>query len=138
MKKRILHADDEAIILKLTSHILGQEEYEIYPVHDGQEAVDAARTMLAQGGLDLVLMDMRMPNRDGMSAIQEIRLFSKNIPIIILSGYMTEELKKKAYDFNCAFMLKPYRNQELIDKVRQTLSGASPEPTTSPVQPTYR
>ncbi len=124
MVVRILHADDEAFILSLSSSVLGSEGYEVLQAHDGQEAVDIAR----KGGLDLILMDMKMPNKDGMSAIEEIRNFSKNIPIVIISAYIAAELKQKASNFNCAYLLKPYRCEELVGTVKQILERNSPNP----------
>ena len=137
MAKRILHADDEPMVLGVTSAVLRHEGYEIHHANDGQEAVDTAKLMLANGGLDLVLMDMRMPKKNGLEAIKEIRTFSETqIPIIILSGHMPDEVMEEAYSMNCEVLPKPYKNQDLIDRVRQSIFGSSSQGT-SPQNPQY-
>jgi CheY-like chemotaxis protein len=118
---RILHADDEDLIYNVTSRILKPEGYELHRAHDGIEAVDFTRQMLREGGLSLVLMDMRMPRMGGLDAIKQIRQFSQ-IPILVISGRMTEDLVQDCVSLNCDYLFKPYKCAELVEKVKQNLT----------------
>lgn len=86
-KKKILLADDEEINLLLTSKYLTSHKAKVEKARDGAEALE----MVKHNNYDLIIMDIQMPNVDGISAIQEIRKFQQEnnlplIPVIAMTG----------------------------------------------------
>ena len=90
--RRVLVAEDEALIRLDLAEMLRDEGYEIVgEAGDGQEAVDLAESLRP----DLVIMDVKMPRRDGIDAASEIA--AKRIaPIVILTAFSQRELIERA------------------------------------------
>lgn len=108
-KKTILVAEDTDSNYILAKAILGKI-YNLKRAKDGMEAV----SMFEEINPDLILMDMKMPNLDGLDATRIIRQLSKDVPIIALTAYAFEHDKQAALEAGCNdFLTKPY-TQELI------------------------
>lgn len=114
-EKTILMAEDTDSNYILAKAILGKI-YHLERAKDGMEAV----TMFEELHPDLILMDMKMPNLDGLDATRIIRELSKEVPIIALTAYAYEHDKQAAFDAGCNdFLTKPYTQEvlkEMIDK----------------------
>ena len=108
-RKLILVAEDIQSNYLLISASL-QKDYDLIRAVNGKEAVEIVRTV---PGIDLVLMDMKMPETDGMTATREIRTFNKKLPIIALTAYAFDTDKQAALAAGCNdYLVKP------IDKVK--------------------
>ena len=81
MQYNILVCDDEKDIVSAIEIYLKAQGYKVFPAYNGKEALD----IMERETIHLILMDLMMPEMDGMTAILKIRE-SKNIPIIILSA----------------------------------------------------
>ena len=117
---KILMADDSEAALKMISEILEilGENVELFYARDGQEACQQAETIIP----DLILMDVVMPEINGLEATKLLRSnpITSEIPIIVLSA--TESLDK-AYDVGANdFISKPFHKFELLIKVRSALN----------------
>jgi DNA-binding response OmpR family regulator len=86
--KKILVVDDEALLVKGIRFNLQNEGYEVVTGSNGLEAVEIARG----GGIDLIVLDVMMPEMDGMTACGKIREFSE-VPIIMLTA-KTDDMDK--------------------------------------------
>ena len=78
---KILVVDDERLLVKGIKFNLENEGYQVECAYDGTAAVELART----GGFDLIILDLMMPEIDGLEACMRIREFS-NVPIIMLTA----------------------------------------------------
>ena len=117
--RRVLVAEDEALIRMDLAEMLREEGYEIVgEAGDGQEAVDLAESLKP----DLVIMDVKMPRRDGIDAAAEIA--SKRIaPIVILTAFSQRELVEKARDAGAmAYLVKPFTITDLIPAIEVAVS----------------
>lgn len=97
---RILVVDDERPIRNTLKEILEYEDYAVDVGYDGNEAVE----LLKKNKYDIVLCDYEMPNRDGISVLEEIKKNQINIPFVMISGRAStntavEAIKKGAIDF---------------------------------------
>ncbi|MEQ3661498.1 MAG: response regulator, partial [Flavobacterium sp.] len=112
----ILVAEDDNINYLLIEKIIKGIDCNIIRALDGLEAVDFCKN---NKEIDLVLMDIRMPNLDGYEAFKQIRTFNKNIPIIAQTSYsFQEELDKiKELGFN-GFISKPIDKNILYDLIK--------------------
>lgn len=89
MARRILCADDEPELLNTLQILFRSAGYEILTAANGEEAV--AKFREHKDTLDAVVLDLRMPGKDGISAAREIRSESEHIPIVALSAYIEGE-----------------------------------------------
>ena len=114
---KILVVDDEALLVKGIRFNLQNEGYEVITGSDGLEAVQAVQTQHP----DLVVLDVMMPNMDGLSACAKIREFS-DVPIIMLTA--KSEDSDKLMGFACGaddYVTKPFNILELKARVRALL-----------------
>ena len=120
---RILLAEDNAINALLTRTLLEAEGHTVDTVEDGQLAVEAMKT----ASYDLIFMDMRMPNMDGLEATRKIRTLpnvSRNLPIIALTANAFDDDRNACFDSGMNdFMTKPVSAEELSEKVRDWTSA---------------
>ncbi|MCK5833031.1 response regulator [bacterium] len=80
---KILIVDDEANIRALYEAELEDEGYEVHSVGSAQEALD----IISIENFDLVILDIRMPGEDGISALEKMMVKNRNLPVIINSAY---------------------------------------------------
>jgi response regulator NasT len=116
---RVLIAEDEALIRMDLAEMLREEGYEVVgEAGDGQEAVELAESLRP----DLVIMDVKMPRRDGIDAAAEIA--SKRIaPILILTAFSQRDLVEKARDAGAmAYLVKPFSITDLIPAIELAVS----------------
>ncbi|MGH3960060.1 ANTAR domain-containing response regulator [Mycobacterium sp.] len=117
--RRVLIAEDEALIRLDLAEMLREEGYDIVgQAGDGQEAVELAEQLKP----DLVIMDVKMPRRDGIDAASEIA--SKRIaPIVVLTAFSQRELVERARDAGAmAYLVKPFTVTDLIPAIELALS----------------
>lgn len=116
-KEKILVAEDEDSNYELVKIVL-QKRYKLIRAHNGIEAV-----MLNEDEHpDLVLMDIRMPEMNGLDATRIIKEVSSNTPVIALSAYAFEENIRDAKEAGCDdFMAKPFKVEALIEIVKKYL-----------------
>ena len=116
---RVLIAEDEALIRLDLAEMLREEGYDVVgEAGDGQEAVELAEQLRP----DLVIMDVKMPRRDGIDAAAEIA--AKRIaPIVVLTAFSQRELVEKARDAGAmAYLVKPFSISDLIPAIEVAVS----------------
>ena len=79
---RVLAVDDDPMILELLTEVLTPKGYEVVTAQNGGEAL----MLLEASAVDVVLLDVRMPGVDGMSALRRIRALQPALPVIMLTG----------------------------------------------------
>jgi CheY-like chemotaxis protein/nitrogen-specific signal transduction histidine kinase len=109
--KTILVAEDEESNFELVRIVL-QKRYRLLRAHNGIEAV----TMNEDEHPDLILMDIRMPEMNGLDATRIIKEVNHETPVIALSAYAFDENIREALAAGCdEFMAKPFRVEDLIE-----------------------
>ena len=118
---KILVVDDERVLVKGLKFNLENDGYTVETAYDGATAVEMARS----GGYDLILLDLMMPEVDGLTACMQIREFS-NVPIIMLTarGEDTDILLGFEYGAD-DYITKPYNILEVKARVRALLRRSS-------------
>ena len=118
---RILVVDDEKIIRYTLCALLEFAGHETIEASDGEEAIQLYREALP----DLVITDIKMPKKDGLEVIQDLKADFPNVKIIAITGYEPDTLPL-AEELGASYTLtKPYRTGELMDVVHKLLEGAS-------------
>ena len=116
-KPTILIAEDTDSNYDLLNAILGRK-YHLVRARDGMEAV----TMYDEAEPDLILMDIKMPNLDGLEATRIIRQLSADVPIIAQSAYAYEYDRKAAEEAGCNdFISKPIAQEKLKEMIKKWL-----------------
>ena len=125
---RILLVDDEESIQTLLTYPLRKEGYEVVSARDGREGLDR----FAEGGFDLVVLDVMMPHVDGIEVCRRLRARSQ-VPIIMLTARDDEVDKVLGLEIGADdYITKPFSVREFRSRVRAALrrtrmSGATPE-----------
>lgn len=113
----ILIAEDTDSNFDLLNAILGRK-YRLVRARDGMEAV----TMYDEVNPDLILMDIKMPNLDGLEATRIIRQLSAEVPIIAQSAYAYEHDRNAAEEAGCNdFISKPIAQEKLKEKIKEKI-----------------
>ena len=124
----ILVVDDDKEIVKAIEIYLGKENYKIYKAYDGEHALK----QIKNNEIHLVILDIMMPNKDGLATLEEIRKY-KNIPVIMLSAKSEDIDKINGLNIGADdYVTKPFNPVELIARVnalirRYTRLGAIEE-----------
>lgn len=120
-KKRILVVDDELDFLEMIKLRLEANNYEVVVASDGKEAMDKVRRFKP----DAVLLDIMMPELDGLNVLRQIRAKDKKIPIFIITAFSNEERFKLAKKLNASgFIVKTGDLKNEVENINNILSIA--------------
>lgn len=115
---RILIAEDEVHLAEAVSQILKKNNYSVDMVHDGRSGLDYALS----GIYDLLLLDIMMPEMDGISVLRKLRSEGNHTPVILLTA--KGELSDKVTGLDCGaddYIAKPFATEELLARIRAAL-----------------
>ncbi|MGF9699468.1 response regulator transcription factor [Paenibacillus sp. MABNR03] len=115
---RILIAEDEVHLAEAVSQILKKNNYSVDMVHDGRSALDYALS----GIYDLLLLDIMMPEMDGISVLRKLRSEGNHTPVILLTA--KGELSDKVAGLDTGaddYIAKPFATEELLARIRAAL-----------------
>jgi len=110
-KGRVLVVDDEAVVLRAVSRVLGDQGFEVVTIEDPVEGLAAA----LEPGVDVAMFDINMPNLSGLDLLRAVKQRRPEVEIIIMTGFATvqsavEAVKGGAYDY----LTKPFDNIEHV------------------------
>lgn len=119
-KRSILVVEDDDVALDLLAEILRRHHFQVWTA----SSVAAALEFLEKRPVDLVLSDIRMPERGGMDLLKQIRESQSRIPVVLLSAFGDEHLWVEALSAGAVDLIpKPFKKQEIIDVINKTLAG---------------
>jgi two-component system KDP operon response regulator KdpE len=112
---RILIVDDEPAILRCLRAGLGSQGYVVFEAENGQKALDAVQSKRA----DIVVLDLGLPDIDGLEVMKRVRDAGSAVPIIVLSSRSDEAAKVQALDYGADdYVTKPFGIEELLARIR--------------------
>jgi AmiR/NasT family two-component response regulator len=120
--RRVVIAEDEALIRLDLAEMLAEEGYDVVgQAGDGQTAIDLAE----QHRPDLVVLDVKMPRLDGLSAAQRIAE-QRIAPVVILTAFSQRDLVDRARDAGAmAYLVKPFGKADLVPAIEMAVSRFS-------------
>ena len=128
-KLSILLVEDEKNICDFISTSLSAQDYRISTAHTGKEALPIISSQCP----DLILLDLGLPDMDGMEIIRQVRTWS-SVPIIVLSARTQEQEKVRALDLGADdYLTKPIGTSELLARIRTALRHSNRLNTDSPL-----
>jgi PAS domain S-box-containing protein len=118
----ILIAEDDDAIRALTRSVLAEFGYRVIESADGEEAVRLFREQ--SDGIQLLLLDVIMPKKNGRAAFEEIRKIRPDIKVLFISGYSADTITREGVlEKGLHFVSKPLSPTELLQKVRDVLDS---------------
>lgn len=119
MPAKILVVDDEAKMRRILQMMLEENGYQAALAEDGEKALDKIKG----ANFDLVITDMKMPGKDGLELLRDIRKINEELPVIVMTAYGTvptavKAMKAGAYDY----ILKPFDLEEMKAVVEKALT----------------
>ena len=118
---KILLVEDDEMNRDMLSRRLARKGYEVAMAVDGREGIDKAR----EGGYDVILMDMSLPEIDGWEATRQLRAFPETagVPIIALTAHAMSGDREKALEAGCNdYDTKPIELPRLLSKIEALLT----------------
>jgi len=116
-KGSVLVVDDEVNLCRILGAKLSKNGYVVVAVHDGVQAVEKIR----EGKFDVVLLDLILPKKDGLTALSEIRHLNRKVPIIIMTACESSETVEQAMSYGAsAYVSKPFDLDSLVTLVDAT------------------
>jgi DNA-binding response OmpR family regulator len=114
MKIRVLLVDDEKDFVDVLAERLESRDFAVTTAYDGDEAV----AMIQEKEIDVVVLDVLMPGKDGVATLRELKQLKPIVEVIMLTGHATVEsavegLKIGAYDY----LMKPTETKDLVEKI---------------------
>jgi heavy metal response regulator len=121
---RILVVEDEAKVSSFIQRGLEEEHYAVDVVEDGEQALHVIDVY----EYDLIILDIMLPNVDGLSVLSQLRKTHKTLPVILLTAKDMVEDKVKGLDMGADdYLTKPFAFEELLARIRALLRRGKPE-----------
>jgi YesN/AraC family two-component response regulator len=115
---KILVVDDEEVVLDFLKEVVEGQGYGFIPAKSGEEAINKIK----EARPNLVILDVVMPGLDGLEVLRLIRKKDKTLPVVMLTGYGTNERVKEAMELNVAgFIPKGTSVKETTSKIKTVL-----------------
>lgn len=126
-KKSLLLIDDETWFLESLKEILG-DEYDVLTASSGKEGIQK----YLDNRVELILLDLAMPEMDGIEVLQRIREVNPWIPVIIMTGHSTIERAETAASLGVqGYIKKPFDSEVLREKIKEILTLRDLSPVTA-------
>jgi DNA-binding NtrC family response regulator len=119
-KSHVLVVDDEELYRRSLGRILSRVGHQVSEARDAAEAL----SILAQGGLDLVVADVRMPGLNGLELVRQIHEIEPDLPCIVVTGYGSAESSIEALRAGAFWYLEKPFDQAHLDVVRRLVEQA--------------
>jgi two-component system cell cycle sensor histidine kinase/response regulator CckA len=116
----VLLVEDEAMVRTVAERALARHGYTVLSAENGEEALEI---LGREKKVDLMISDVVMPTMDGPATVRAARKTHPELPILFISGYAEEQLRKSIDIPNVAFLAKPFSVQELAETVREVLAA---------------
>jgi DNA-binding NtrC family response regulator len=127
----VLVVDDAAIVRRLAFRLLSEAGYRVFEAGGAAEALEVMA--MARGRIDLVLIDVVMPEVNGVDLARMVHEISPDVPVVFMSAFPAEVLVREGLrEPRVRFMAKPFTREELLRAVAAVLPGTAREINDSP------
>lgn len=131
MSPRILLVDDEMDFVQTLAKVLSRRGYEVVTAPDGAQALG----QVLQGGVEVALLDLKMPGMGGMETLRELKRLAPDLEVVILTGHLLKSSEQEGLRLGAfAYLTKPCTVPQLVETIeaararrRERLPAAAPE-----------
>lgn len=114
--RNILVIDDEKDLCSLIAEVLSEKRYKVITANSGKEGT----SQIKENRPDLILLDLKLPDVEGTKFLAKIREGYSKIPVIMISAYGTEEIKKEAKNLGVyGFINKPFTAEKILKEIKK-------------------
>jgi DNA-binding NtrC family response regulator len=118
MENKILIVDDEEGVRESLKLILS-DHYNLILVEDGTQAIECVKNA---SDIGLVLMDIKMPKKNGLEVLKEIKEIRKDVKVVMITGYKSVETATEAVRLGASdYIVKPFKSEDVLKAVRSLL-----------------
>lgn len=118
-RSHVLVADDDASVRKLVAQLLEGRGYVVDQAGDGSSALERLKVQ----NYDLLIVDLKMPDIDGLTVARIARQAARRLPVIIITGHSTEERAVEAANLGVSgYLLKPFGAEQVVGAVDRALA----------------
>ncbi|HCO11954.1 MAG TPA: response regulator [Desulfonauticus sp.] len=118
MKAKILLVDDEKAFVEILTKRLTKRGFSVSRAYSGEEAI----RLLRKEDFDLVILDLKMEDMDGLEVLNIIKKMVPNLSVVMLSGHGSEDAARKGLDLGaCDYLLKPCELEELLECIEKNI-----------------
>ena len=122
--RKVLIIDDETDLQELIKDVLEEKNYQVFCASSGADGI----LLNEQKNPDLIILDLRMPEMDGIETLRNIRNADDSVIVVILTGYGCPDTIRDATDLNVSeYLSKPFGNSELLDIIDKALNIEIPD-----------
>jgi CheY-like chemotaxis protein len=121
--ERILVVDDSEAILKIVDRVLGNLGYDILVEIKPIRALEIVR----DEEIDLMLVDILMPEMNGVQLVKEVRALKPSMKALMMTGYSSSGILEQVTAADLPVLWKPFTPSTLAERVRELLDGAGPD-----------
>ena len=126
---RIIVIEDQEDLAALYESTLSREGYEVSKAYTGEEGV----ALFQDEGADAVLLDMTLPEMNGLQALQEIRALNANVPVVVVTGETSADIRRSCEHLGVHdYLPKPANYEQITSAIRHAL--ADPKTVTEEYQ----
>lgn len=118
-KIKVLIVDDKRVIGDFFNFVLGDHGYEITFMTNPLEAAE----LIKREQFDIAFLDIIMPQKDGISLLKEFKVIAPQLPVVMMSGFMVEEQRRRAHDLGAVTCINKPCESEEIQQVIKTVVG---------------
>jgi len=125
MSSTVLVVDDSATVRQQVSAAMSLAGFKVVEARDGVEG----KSRIEAGGIDCVICDVNMPNKNGIEMVQEVKANAKHakLPIVMLTTEGAKELIAQAKKAGaCGWIVKPFKADLLVSAVKKLTSAPQP------------
>jgi two-component system cell cycle sensor histidine kinase/response regulator CckA len=116
----VLIVEDEVMVRTVAERALTRHGYTVLTAENGEAALEI---LGREDNIDLLVSDVVMPTMDGPTTVRHARKMHPDLPILFISGYAEEQLRKSIDIPNVSFLAKPFSVQQLAETVRDVMAG---------------
>jgi len=123
MAKKVLVVDDSSAIRESVSYVLDQAGYGVVQAGDGLEGLEK----LKEGGFDLIVTDVNMPNLDGIGLVRKVREQGQHkfLPIVVLTTESQQSKMQEGKEAGATgWIVKPFDSEKLLGVVKKLIGAA--------------
>jgi CheY-like chemotaxis protein len=129
--RRVLVADDEPAVRRVIADVLRNRGANVQVYDNGAEAIDALRNAAEQGqGFDLVISDIKMPDRNGYEVFSAARRALPDVPVILMTGFgydPSHSIVRASQEGLQCVLFKPFQIERLLEETRSALERTEPD-----------
>ncbi|MHA1378530.1 MAG: response regulator [Candidatus Helarchaeota archaeon] len=119
-KAKILVVDDDKGITETLQYILDELDFYVAIANDGYSAIDKVK----KSQFDLILLDIKMPEINGLETLREIKKLRQSTKVIMMTGYSVEDLLEKALEEGaCNIVHKPFSMKNVLKLIENEIKN---------------